>query len=139
MTQLTNYLMEDGKRSVASRIVYGAMDELAKKTKETALQALETAVNNAGPNMELRSRRVGGANYQVPVEVRPSRRVALSLRWIIGAARSAKGSSMENRLATELVQAFNKEGAAVKKKDDVHRMAEANRAFAHLAWGNRNR
>jgi len=139
VTQLTNYLMEDGKKSVANRIVYGAMEKLAEQTKLPALEALEAAINNAGPNMELRSRRVGGANYQVPIEVRPSRRVALSLRWLIGAARGAKGASMENRLANELFQAFNKEGAAIKKKEEVHRMADANRAFAHLAWGNRNR
>jgi len=139
VSQLTNYLMEDGKKAVANRIVYGAMEKLAEQTKQPALTALETAINNAGPSMELKSRRVGGANYQVPIEVRPSRRIALSLRWIIAAARGAKGTSMENRLANELVQAFNKEGAAIKKKEDVHRMADANRAFAHLAWGNRNR
>jgi small subunit ribosomal protein S7 len=131
--------MEDGKKAVASRIVYDAMQSLGDKSSKPALEALETAINNAGPTMELRSRRVGGANYQVPIEVRPSRRVSLSLRWIIDAARNAKGKPMNARLAEELFQAFNKEGAAVKKRDDTHRMADANRAFAHLAWGNRNR
>jgi small subunit ribosomal protein S7 len=115
------------------------MDKLGEQTKEKPLEALEAAINNAAPSMELKSRRVGGANYQVPIEVRPSRRIALSLRWIIAAARGAKGTSMEIRLANELVQAFNKEGAAIKKREDTHRMADANRAFAHLAWGNRNR
>jgi small subunit ribosomal protein S7 len=127
--------MHDGKKAVASRIVYDALSTLETKSEKPALQALEQAVANAGPNMELRSRRVGGANYQVPVEVRPSRRISLALRWVLEAARGAKGKAMEDRLAEELLNAFKNEGTAVKKKADMHRMAEANRAFAHLAWG----
>lgn len=135
VSQLINYLMIGGKKSVATRLVYDAMDIAGKELKKTPIEALEGAINAAGPNMELRSKRVGGANYQVPIEVRPSRRIALSLRWIINAARSAKGKSMDQRLAEELISANNGEGAAIKKKEDTHRMAEANRAFAHLAWG----
>jgi small subunit ribosomal protein S7 len=135
VSQFINYLMQDGKKSVATRIVYHAMDKAGAQLKKTPLEALEGAVNAAGPNMELRSKRVGGANYQVPIEVRPSRRIALAFRWIINAARAATGAAMEERLAQELINANNGEGAAIKKKEDTHRMAEANRAFAHLAWG----
>ncbi|HXV26938.1 MAG TPA: 30S ribosomal protein S7 [Candidatus Paceibacterota bacterium] len=135
VTQLINYCMFDGKKAVATRIVYDALQSLEEKSEKPAMQALEQAIANAGPNMELRSRRVGGANYQVPVEVRPSRRIALALRWVLEASRSAKGKTMDARLAEELLNAFKNEGNAVKKKADMHRMAEANRAFAHLAWG----
>lgn len=135
VTQFINYVMEDGKKSVASRLVYDAIDQAAAQTKKKQMEVIEGAINNVGPTMELRSRRVGGANYQVPIEVRPSRRIALALRWIITAARSAKGKAMDKRLAEELINALNNEGVAVKKKEDTHRMAEANRAFAHLAWG----
>jgi len=135
VSQFINYLMQDGKKSVATRIVYNAMEKAGEQLKKTPLEALEGAVNAAGPNMELRSKRVGGANYQVPIEVRPTRRIALAFRWIINAARGAKGSAMEQRLSQELINANNGEGIAIKKKEDTHRMAEANRAFAHLAWG----
>ena len=135
VSQLINYLMQDGKKAVASRIVYNAMESAGATIKKTPMEVIEGALNNAGPTMELRSRRVGGANYQVPIEVRPSRRISLALRWLIEAARAGSGAPMEQRLANELVQAFNEEGAAIKKKTDVHRMAEANRAFAHLSWG----
>lgn len=135
VSQLINYLMQDGKKAVATRLVYDGMEEAGKKLKKTPLEALEGAINAAGPTMELRSRRVGGANYQIPIEVRPSRRISLALRWIINAARAATGKSMDKRLAEELINANNGEGAAIKKKEDTHRMAEANRAFAHFAWG----
>ena len=136
VSQFINYLMVGGKKAVASRIVYDALDIAAAQLKDKKpLEVLEAAVNAVAPNMELRSRRVGGANYQVPIEVRPSRRIALSFRWIIEAARKTTGKSMDKRLSDEFVAAINNEGTAIKKKEDTHRMAEANRAFAHLAWG----
>jgi small subunit ribosomal protein S7 len=137
VSRLVNYLMHDGKKAVATRIVYDALASAEQTIKKPAMEVLDAAIANAGPTVELKSRRVGGANYQVPVEVRPERRVQLALRWIIDAARGGKGRSMEARLAEEFVSAFKNEGAACKKKADVHRMAEANRAFAHFAWGNR--
>jgi len=134
VTKLINQIMKEGKRSLASRIVYGALDKAAETTKKTPMEVLDTAITNAGPTMELKSRRVGGSNYQVPVEVRPERRVQLALRWMIESARLGKGRAMEAKLSEEFVNAFNNTGNAVKKKADVHRMAEANRAFAHFAW-----
>lgn len=135
--RLINYVMREGKKSLASGIVYRALESAEKTTGKPAMEVLDLAIANAGPTMELKSRRVGGANYQVPIEVRPERRVQLALRWMLDAARNGKGKAMEVKLAEEFVSAFKNEGNAVKKKADVHRMAEANRAFAHFAWGNR--
>ena len=135
VSKLTNYIMERGKKNTARAIVYGAFDIIKEKKKDVEpLEVLELAIKNAGPLMEIRSRRVGGANYQVPREVRPERRLALSMRWIIEAAKSKKGRPMEEKLADELLAAANGEGEAVKKRDNVHKMAEANKAFAHFAW-----
>jgi small subunit ribosomal protein S7 len=134
VTKLINQIMTAGKRSLATRIVYTALDKAAETTKKTPMEVLDAAIANAGPTMELKSRRVGGANYQVPIEVRPERRIQLALRWMIESARSGKGRAMEVKLAEEFVNAFNNTGNAVKKKADTHRMAEANRAFAHFAW-----
>jgi small subunit ribosomal protein S7 len=134
VSQLINRVMYAGKKSLATQIVYQALDKAAETTKKTAMEVLDTAISNAGPTMELKSRRVGGANYQVPVEVKPERRVQLALRWMIDSARAGKAKAMEDKLAEEFINAFNNTGNAVKKKADVHRMAEANRAFAHLAW-----
>lgn len=136
VSRLINYVMLRGQKETARKIVYSAFEEI-KKAKEGGgdpVEIFETALRNAGPQMEVRSRRVGGANYQVPREVRPERRVALSLRWIIAAARAQKGTPMHRALAAELMAAAREEGAAVKKKEDMHKMAEANRAFAHFAW-----
>jgi len=128
-----NYVMKDGKKSTAEKIVYGAFDEIKKITKEDPLAVFEKALENASPLLEVASKRVGGANYQVPREVRPERKYILAVRWIIGAARSKKGKPMAMKLAEELIAASKNEGAAIKKKQDTHRMAEANRAFAHFA------
>jgi len=136
VSRLINYVMLRGQKETARKIVYGAF-EVIKNAKENGgepLEIFEKALSNAGPQMEVRSRRVGGANYQVPREVRPERRLALALRAIIAAARSGKGIPMHKALAQELMLAANGEGSAVKKKEDTHRMAEANRAFAHFAW-----
>jgi small subunit ribosomal protein S7 len=134
VSKLTNYIMERGKKNAARDVVYGAFDIIAEKTKKDPMEVYEEALNIIGPSMEIRSKRVGGANYQVPHEVRPERRLALALRWIIDAARSRKGMPMRQRLAEELLLASKNEGEAAKKKDNVHKMAEANRAFAHFAW-----
>lgn len=134
VAKLTNYLMQSGNKAAAMKIVYSAFDILEKKTNKPALEVFEKAMENVTPQMELRSRRVGGANYQVPIEVRPERKVALALRWIIIAARAQKGKPMHEKLAEELLNAANNTGNAVKKKMDIHRMAEANKAFAHFAW-----
>ncbi len=131
--KLINYVMERGKKNTARKIVYGALEEVKEKTKAEPLEIFEQAINNVGPQMEVRSRRVGGANYQVPHEVRPERRLALGLRWIIDAAKAKSGRPMLSRLADELVSAAKNEGDAIKKKENVHKMAEANRAFAHFA------
>jgi small subunit ribosomal protein S7 len=128
-----NYVMQDGKKSVAERIVYDAMAKVKEITKEDPVKIFEKALENVSPALEVKSRRVGGANYQVPTEVRPERRFMLSVRWIIGAARSRKGKGMAIKLADELIAASKNEGTAIKKKQDMHRMAEANRAFAHFA------
>ncbi|MCC6405380.1 MAG: 30S ribosomal protein S7 [Candidatus Yanofskybacteria bacterium] len=137
VSKLINQIMKSGKKSLATRIVYSALDRAAESTKKTPMEVLDAAIANAGPTMELKSRRVGGANYQVPIEVRPERRVQLALRWMIDSARSGKGRDMEVKLADEFISAFNNTGNAVKKKADTHRMADANRAFAHFAWGNK--
>jgi small subunit ribosomal protein S7 len=133
--RLINYIMLRGQKETARKIVYGAF-ELIKNDKEGGepLEVFNTALRNAGPMMEVRSRRVGGANYQVPREVRPERRMALALRWIIAASRKQKSTTMQKALAKELMLAAKEEGDAVKKKEDTHKMAEANRAFAHFAW-----
>jgi small subunit ribosomal protein S7 len=128
-----NYVMRDGKKSIAERIVYDAFDKVKELSKKDPLAVFEAAVKNASPSLEVVSRRIGGANYQVPHEVRPERRFMLAIRWIIEAARSRKGKPMADKLADELIAASNNEGAAIKKKLDMHRMAEANRAFAHFA------
>ncbi len=128
-----NYVMRDGKKSTAERVVYGAFDEVKKATKEDPVVVFGKAIENASPMVEVVSKRVGGANYQVPMEVRPERRFILATRWIIGVARSKKGKPMAVKLAEELIAASKNEGAAIKKKLDTHRMAEANRAFAHFA------
>lgn len=134
--RLINYIMLRGQKETARKIVYAAFDEIknAKEGGGDPVEIFETALRNAGPMMEVRSRRVGGANYQVPREVRAERRTALALRWIIAAARGQKGVPMFKALANELMLAAKEEGAAVKKKEDTHKMAEANRAFAHFAW-----
>jgi len=130
-----NSVMWDGKKSTARKVVYDALDIIKEKAKvENPLELFETAIRNVGPMMEIRSRRVGGANYQVPREVRPERKQALAFRWILLAARGTKGKPMAEKLATELMAAANNEGSAIKKRDDTHRMAEANKAFAHFAW-----
>jgi small subunit ribosomal protein S7 len=131
--KLINYVMERGKKNVSRTIVYEAFDIIKKKTKEDPLEVFEIAIRNVSPQVEVRSRRVGGANYQVPHEVRPERKLALTYRWIIEAAKSKKGKPMAERLADELIGAYKNEGEAVKKRENVHRMAEANRAFAHFA------
>ena len=136
VSRLINYIMVRGQKETARKIVYAAFQEIkdAKEGGGDPVDIFETAIRNAGPQMEVRSRRVGGANYQVPREVRPERRLALALRWIIAAARGQKGVPMHKALAKELMAAAREEGSAVKKREDTHRMAEANRAFAHFAW-----
>jgi small subunit ribosomal protein S7 len=130
-----NCVMWEGKKEIARKIVYGAFDIIKEKTgNDDPLEVFELALKNTGPLTEVRSRRVGGANYQVPREVRPERRLALSIRWIIEASRSKKGAPMMERLAAEIIAASNNEGAAVTKRDNTHKMAEANKAFAHFAW-----
>lgn len=130
-----NYVMKEGKKSVARNIMYDTMEEIKKKTKaENPLTIFDLAVKNTSPDLEVRSRRIGGANYQVPREVRPERKLALSYRWILDAARSKKGARMASKLADELIAASKNEGTAVKKRENTHKMAEANRAFAHFAW-----
>ncbi len=135
IARFINAIMWDGKKSVARSLVYGAFDHI-KKTDASLdpIAVFDTALANVSPNIEVRSRRVGGANYQVPTEVRPARRRLLAFKWIISAARAGKGKAMEEKLAAVLMEAAKGEGPAIRKRDDVHRMAEANRAFAHLAW-----
>ena len=133
VTKLVNTIMYDGKKSVAQKVVYDAFDFIGEKTKENPLDVFDRAIKNVMPSLEVKSRRVGGANYQVPMSVRGERRYVLAYRWLITVARSKKGRPMAQKLADELVAAANNEGDAVKKKLDVQRMAEANRAFAHFA------
>jgi small subunit ribosomal protein S7 len=128
-----NYVMKDGKKSTAEKLVYTAFDKVKEVTKEEPMVVFERALENVMPLLEVASKRVGGANYQVPREVRPERRFVLALRWIIGAARAKKGKGMAEKLAEEIIAASKNEGSAIKKKLDMHRMAEANRAFAHFA------
>ena len=134
VTKFMNSIMHDGKKSVAEAIVYGAFESIQQKTRSEPLAVFKQALDNVSPSIEVRSRRVGGATYQVPVEVRSERRQALAIRWIIGAARSRNDKTMVDRLSAELLDAANNRGNAVKKREDTHRMAEANRAFAHYRW-----
>ena len=134
LSKFMNNLMYHGKKSAAERIVYGALSRVEEKLKRAPVEAFHEAVENVKPSVEVRSRRVGGATYQVPVEVRPERREALALRWIISASRGRNENTMEERLAAELMDAVGDRGNAVKKKDDTHKMAEANKAFSHYRW-----
>jgi len=129
-----NALMLDGKKSTAEQIFYGALDIVEEKSGQPGLNVFRTALTNAKPALEVKSRRVGGATYQVPIEVRPDRRTALAIRWLIGYARGRSEKTMSERLAAELMAASRGEGSTIKKKDDTHRMAEANKAFAHYRW-----
>ena len=134
LTKFMNSVMKDGKKSAAERIVYGALDTIEGKAKQNPLEMFHQALENVMPTLEVRSRRVGGATYQVPVEVRTDRRQALAIRWIIAAARARGENTMVERLSGELLDAANNRGTAVKKREDTHRMAEANRAFSHYRW-----
>ena len=134
VAKFMNTIMYEGKKSVAEAIVYGALDSVEAKAKSDPLAVFKQALENVAPSVEVRSRRVGGATYQVPVEVRTDRRQALAIRWIISAARGRNDKTMVDRLAAELLDASNNRGAAVKKREDTHKMAEANRAFAHYRW-----
>jgi small subunit ribosomal protein S7 len=135
LEKFINVVMLEGKKNTARRVVYDAMEIVKEKTKEPdPMIIFEAAMKNTAPTMEVRSRRVGGANYQVPREVRPERRQSLSMRWIIGAARGKKGAEMAKKLADEIIAASKNEGEAVKKRENTHKMAEANKAFAHFAW-----
>lgn len=134
VSQFINCLMERGKKQVAERIFYDAMDFIQKKTSDEPLDVFHKAVNNVKPLLEVKSRRVGGANYQVPIEVRHDRRVALAIRWLINYSNSRPEKTMADRLANEILAASRNEGSSVKKKEDTHKMAEANKAFAHFRW-----
>ena len=134
VTQLINKVLQQGKRSVAERIVYDAMSRIEQATNEEPVATLKRAVDNVRPQLEVRSRRVGGATYQVPVEVRPRRATTLAVRWIVGFARDRREHTMAERLANELLDAGNGIGASVKRRDDLHKMAESNKAFAHYRW-----
>lgn len=134
VTKFMNAVMYAGKKSVAETIVYGALDQVQSKTKQEPVTIFHQALDNVAPHVEVRSRRVGGATYQVPVDVRPERRQALAIRWLITAARNRNEQTMVDRLSGELMDAANNRGTAVKKREDTHKMAEANRAFAHYRW-----
>jgi small subunit ribosomal protein S7 len=135
LEKFINYIMWSGKKETARKVMYSAFDVIKEKTgNPNPLEVFDLALKNAGPMTEVRSKRIGGANYQVPVEVRPERRIALAMRWIRDAARGGKGKPMHLKLADELIAASKNEGSAIKKKEDTHKMAEANKAFAHFAW-----
>ena len=134
LAKFINMVMDSGKKAVAERIVYGALDEVEKKGRSDALNIFKQALENVEPNVEVKSRRVGGATYQVPVEVRQTRRVALAMRWLVDAARKRNEKSMGQRLAGEVLEAYENRGTAVKKREDTHKMAEANRAFSPYRW-----
>ncbi|ADE84060.1 30S ribosomal protein S7 [Rhodobacter capsulatus] len=134
LTKFMNNLMIDGKKSVAERIVYSALERVEGRVKRAPVEVFHEALDNVKPSVEVRSRRVGGATYQVPVEVRPSRREALAIRWLINAAKNRNENTMEERLAGELLDAMNSRGSAVKKREDTHKMADANKAFSHYRW-----
>ncbi|MDE3156189.1 MAG: 30S ribosomal protein S7 [Acidobacteriota bacterium] len=135
VTKFISCVMRDGKRSTAQHILYGSFDIIKEKTGDDPLKVFKKAIDNVKPSLEVKSRRVGGSNYQVPIEVNPNRRLSLSIRWLVGYARSRNdGKTMEEKLANELLDASNLRGGAVKKREDTHRMAEANKAFAHYRW-----
>jgi len=134
VAKFINQVMREGKKTIARKIVYGAFNIIQEKTKKEPLEIFEKALESAGPLLEVKPKRIGGATYQVPREVKGERRITLAMRWIINAARSKKGKPMKEKLAEELIDASENRGVAVKKKEDTHRMAEANRAFAHFAW-----
>jgi small subunit ribosomal protein S7 len=134
LSQFINKIMLNGKKTVAQRIVYHALEQAEQEARRPGVEVFDQAIKNVTPMLEVRSRRVGGATYQVPTEVRPSRRLALGMRWIVTAARARQGRPMAERLAQELLEAARGQGASVKRKEDLHRMAEANRAFAHYRW-----
>ena len=134
LTKFMNYIMIDGKKSAAEAIIYGALDIIEEKVKREPVRVFHEAMDNVAPEIEVRSRRVGGATYQVPVEVRPERREALAIRWLINASRARNENTMEERLSGELMDAVNGRGAAVKKREDTHKMADANKAFSHYRW-----
>ena len=134
ISKFINSIMYDGKRSRAEKILYTALDKLKEKSKEDPVKIFNSAINNVKPNLEVRSRRVGGATYQVPVEVKPSRSQALALRWIMDATRKRKNKTMADKLYAEILDASQNKGSAIKKREDTHKMAEANKAFAHFRW-----
>jgi small subunit ribosomal protein S7 len=134
VAMFVNRLMRSGKKSTAYRIMYAAMDLIEQRTNKDALEMFDRALSNVMPVIEVKPRRVGGATYQIPMEVSPERRVSLAMRWLLAAARARHGKTMADKLANELMDAVNNQGAAIKKREDTHRMAEANRAFAHFRW-----
>jgi len=134
LSKFINFMMYDGKKNSAEKIIYTAFDQIKKKTKEDPIKIFDGAVQNVRPNLEVRSRRVGGATYQVPVEVKTKRSQTLALRWLLQASRKRKNKTMSDKLFNELMDAYQKKGAAIKKREDVHRMAESNKAFAHYRW-----
>ena len=134
LTKFMNRIMLDGKKSVSERIVYGAFNIVFEKTKKKPIEFFHTALDNVKPNLEVRSRRVGGATYQVPVEVRPRRAQTLAMKWIVDCAAKRNEKTMKERIANEIIDAFNNKGSAVKKREETHKMAEANRAFSHFRW-----
>jgi len=134
VSRFTNMIMSDGKKRTAEKIIYDALEIMAEKNKADPLSMMEKALQNVGPSVEVKSRRVGGSNYQVPIEVNPRRRVSLAMRWILDAASKRNEKTMKNKLASELLDACEGKGSAVKKREDVHKMAEANKAFAHYRW-----
>lgn len=134
VTRLVGHLMIQGKKSLAERIIYSAFDIVAEKTQKDAIKVFKQALENVKPLLEVKSRRVGGSTYQVPIEVKPFRRVTLAMRWMLLYSRERSGKTMEEKLAAEIVDAFNNTGASIKKKEDTHKMAEANKAFAHYRW-----
>ena len=134
VSRFTNMIMSDGKKRTAEKIIYDALEIMAQKNKSDPLSMMEKALQNVSPSVEVKSRRVGGSNYQVPIEVNPRRRVSLAMRWILDAASKRNEKTMKNKLASELLDACEGKGSAVKKREDVHKMAEANKAFAHYRW-----
>jgi len=134
LAKFINFLMYDGKKTTAEKIIYSALDRIKEKTKEDPIKVFNDAVNNIRPNLEVRSRRVGGATYQVPVEVKMKRSQTLALRWLLEATRKRKNKSMSDKLINELMDAYQNKGSAIKKREDTHRMAESNKAFAHFRW-----
>ena len=134
LAKFTNFLMYDGKKTTAEKIIYTALDKIKDKTKDAPIKVFNDAVNNIRPNLEVRSRRVGGATYQVPVEVKTKRSHTLALRWLLEATRKRKNKTMSDKLFNELMDAYEKKGSAIKKREDTHKMAESNKAFAHYRW-----